>query len=66
MIKFSVIRSIGLAILTIVSISTSSVLVLQQGLNGYSGVFDKELRKADGNYNAKVTPSDQVMLALWG
>jgi len=62
-------RGTGLAAMVALATAfavNAETLVLQQGVSGYTGCTDKELREQNSNYNAKVTVSPNVMLAITG
>lgn len=46
--------------------SAQETVILQHGVNGYTGFGDKELRERTSTYEAKMPPSDSVMLVMRG
>ena len=62
-------RILGVALMAVCGVAAlarAETLVLQQGLNGYTGCTDKELREQNANYTAKVAVSSDVMLVITG
>lgn len=49
-----------------VAVMGQTTLILQNGVDGYTGFSDKELRVEDANYYSKVPPSDSVMFVMRG
>lgn len=54
------------AALSLAMSAGAETVILQQGVNGYTGCTDKELREQNSNYNNKVAPSVNSMLVIAG